>query len=198
MKLWLSFLLFATVASAQTCYVRQGSHYFPISRGPTAAITPQYWTALLTQSGRYTSGVIALSLSMEGTREFVYGGQGSWNPGTTPANVRLFFSTQPRYNLKRAGRHEDDYWWSVTPGSMFIFAASDEAGKMNIVLSAALKPEHWSNAQGHRAADRPEGFSRATKRVRQWGVSFGGGSFYDVGCATVWGTGTAKVTIANP
>lgn len=134
-----------------------------------------------------------ITLSVTGNPQFCYGGNtpwSSWNLGGLPANTRLYFSTNPSaYNLNDAAQNESDYWWSSAPSAWTVISAATGT----VTLTDTFDPAHWSNAQGHSASDPnyTAAFQSAVANVRQIGVSFGGGSFFDVGIAVLPNTGTA-------
>lgn len=137
----------------------------------------------------------SVQLSKTGNPQFVYGGAtpwSSWNSCPVPANTRLYFSTNPNpYDLHDATLNEDRYWWSHS-GVVTVDATLE-----NAVLSDSFDPEHWSNAQGHLATDRLAAFQAAVANVRQIGLAFGGGCFFDVGIAVLPNTGTAQFQLIN-
>lgn len=140
--------------------------------------------------GDLTGKTLSATLTVEATpgTMFRFGGQGtSWNQGSAPANARLYFSTNPSaYNLVDAQFHQDDYWWS---NSAWV-VVNDQTG--TVTLTDTFDPAHFSNAQGGQATNRLAAFQAAVANVQQIGVSYGGGSFYDVGLAVFSGTGTAS------
>lgn len=115
---------------------------------------------------------------------FIYYGQGTANnPCGTPANVRLYFST----NNNELG--ESQYWWS-NPVS---YPLADGAAE----LSAALTPDKWSDRDGHLGtynAEHIAAFAAAVADVQHIGLSFGGGCFFANG---VGYTGTAFFTLTD-
>lgn len=142
---------------------------------------------------------VNLNLSVTGNPQFCYGGNtpwSSWNLGGLPANTRLYFSTNAAtYNLQDANINENAYWWSSGPSAWTVISATTG----NVVLTDTFDPSHWSNAQGHSAADPnyTAAFLAAVANVRQIGVSFGGGSFFDVGIAVLPNTGTAQFHLVS-
>lgn len=115
---------------------------------------------------------------------FTYYGQGtSSNPCSTPASVRLYFST----NNNQLG--ESQYWWS-----------NPESGQLaggHFSLTAALTPALWSDRDGHGGDFDPShtaAFNAAVADVQHNGLSFGGGCFFANG---VGHTGTASFTLTS-
>jgi hypothetical protein len=140
-----------------------------------------------------------VGLTTTGNPVFCYGGNtpwSSWNTCPVPANTRLYISTNPAaYDLQDATLHESDYWWSSGPSAV----ATIDANTGTVVLTDTFDPTHWSNAQGHSAADPAytAAFQAAVANVRQIGVGFGGGCFFDVGIAVLPNTGTAVFHLIN-
>lgn len=170
---------------------------FPAARRNTAF--PAFLTTVTEAAvlGNLTGKTLSASINLAktGNPEFIYGGAtpwSSWNNCQVPANVRLYFSTNPMtYNLGDAGQNEDRYWWSQ-PGFVTVSAALDAA-----VLSDSFDPAHWSNANGRLASDRLAAFQAAVANVQQIGLAFGGGCFFDVGIAILQNTGTAQFQLVN-
>ncbi len=173
-----------------------GSFSFPLAKKSSAY--PAFLTTTLDSSvlGDLTGQTITatINLTVTGSPLFRFGGQGSWNNGSLPPNTRLYFSTNAAaYDLQDATLHENAYWWS---GS----AWTEVTNNMGIVvLSDTFDPVHWSNAQGHSAADPAytPAFNAAVANVRQIGLAFSGGSFFDTGVAVIANTGTATFHLLN-
>jgi hypothetical protein len=128
----------------------------------------------------------SIDLGVTGNPQFRYGGQGSWNLGGTPANTRLFISTSSApYSNAGYTACPSCYWWSAAAWVQ-ISATTGAA-----TLQDTFDPSHWSNAQGQLGSSLPAEFATAISNVRQIGLSYGGGSFYDVGIAVTNGTGMA-------
>ena len=158
---------------------------FPVDVGNTAY--PAFLTTTTVQAvlGNLTGKALLANLTISdvaGTT-YRYGGQGTWNLGSLPANVRLFISTSAAvYNLNDAQQNEDSYWWSQV--------AWAQVQNGTFTLTDTFDPAHWSNAQGHLASDRLAAFQAVVANVRQIGASFGGGNFFDVGVALLSGQST--------
>lgn len=126
--------------------------------------------------------------------EFAYGGMlnnrgdgPGWNTGTSPANFRFFFSTNAAtYSNTTADQNQMGYWWS-NPVSAVV---DDLTG--TVTITESLGSINWSNSQGIPAANAFSSFLTATANVRQIGIAFGGGSFFDVGVGVLQDTGSAK------
>lgn len=127
-----------------------------------------------------------LSVTATGNPDFVWGGLLSgWNTCCLPANTRLFISTSAAaYSNSGYTACPSCYWWAT---SAWVEIAPTGA----VTISALLDPSLWSNAQGQLGTSEPTAFANAVANVRQIGLSYGGGSFYDVGIAVLNGSGTA-------
>ncbi len=158
-----------------------------------AFLTTTTVTALLGDlTGKTVSATLAVSVT--GAPVFTYGGQGTWNQGTLPANTRLFFSTDANtYSLSQANNNPTCFWWS-NPTSVEI---SSQTGTAQLAVS--LTGGNWSDANGQFGSDpnAAAGFTAAVQNVRQIGLSFGGGSFFDVGVALVPNTGAADFHLTS-
>lgn len=127
-----------------------------------------------------------LTLAVTGNPGFRFGGQGVWNFGSLPANTRLFISTSSApYSNAGYNACPSCYWWSGVAWTQ-ISATTGTA-----TLQDTFDPSHWSNANGQSGSSMPTEFANAIANVRQIGLAYGGGSFYDVGIAITNGTGTA-------
>lgn len=93
-----------------------------------------------------------------------------------PCNFRLYFTdTAWPYSLSYANHYEDRFWWCATQMAVL------ERGRWT--LTAVVEPCEWSDSQGKMGTDArvTAGFWKCASNVRQIGLSFGGGSYYDVG-----------------
>lgn len=133
-----------------------------------------------------------IDLSVTGNPQFRFGGQGVWNLGSAPANTRLFISTSSApYSNAGYTACPSCYWWSAVAWVQ-ISATTGTA-----TLQDTFDPSHWSNANGQSGSSLPAEFAAAIANVHQIGLSYGGGSFYDVGIAITNGTGTATFHLAT-
>ena len=169
---------------------------FPVAKRNVAFPAFLTTTTMTNVLGNLTGKTItaAINLSITGNPVPCYGGNtpwSSWNLGGLPANTRLYVSTNSAaYDLQDANIHENAYWWSSAPSAWVEISASTGT----VTLTDTFDLSHWSNAQGHSAADPnyTAAFQAAVSNVRQIGVSFGGGSFFDVGIAVLPNTGTMQ------
>lgn len=203
----LAVLTLALTASAQTWEVYRFNGAWQFTPFPATSgfdfteylYSPYYMAGCLTTTntgsllGDMRGKLLSASVGIqrEGNPQFVYGGQFSWNPNGEPANVRMYFSTNSApYSVAEGVQNETGYWWnshglavqSLTNGS-----ATGNLGDLS----------QWSDANGHRADDPAytAAFYVAAGNVRQIGLFFGGGSFYDVGVSILHDTGTARFTL---
>jgi hypothetical protein len=158
---------------------------FPLQSTMTALLTTTTASGLV---GNLTGKTVSATMSLTASGPVTYGFEGSsQNNCTQPASAWLFFSTDSRtYSPNTAGRNETGYWWShdvSVPMSGSISGAT---------ISVALVPGNWSDANGHMGSDQAytAGFNSAVAGVKQIGVSFGGGCFFDVGIGMTSGSGS--------
>lgn len=120
-----------------------------------------------------------LSITFTGTPEFVWGGLLSgWNPTGLPAHARLFISSSSGpYSNAGYTACPSCYWWSG-PAWVELSAATGTT-----TISDTFDPSHWTNANGQSGTSVPVEFANVVANVRQIGLAYGGGSFYDVGVA---------------
>lgn len=135
-------------------------------------------------TGKTISGTIRLDVTSN--PQFRYGGQGQWNLGSAPANTRLFISTSSAPYSNSGYKACPSCYWFNAAVSVQIKATTGTA-----TLQDTLDPSRWSNANGQLGSSVPSEFTNAIANVRQIGLSYGGGSFYDVGIAITNGTGIA-------
>ncbi len=136
-----------------------------------------------------------LSISAAGTPVFIFNFEGeSWDTCPAPPNVRLYFTTTSgMYDLDDANANETQYWWADS-------ASTNLCPGLNATLAASLlDPSQWSDSQGN-SASNPQytaAFFGAVRNVRQIGLAFGGGCFYDVGVGVAEDSGTAEFHLIN-
>lgn len=137
--------------------------------------------------GNLTGNTISatINLSVINTPDFVWGGLLSgWNTTGLPAHARLFISSSASaYSNPAYTACPSCYWWSG-PGWAELSMSTGTA-----TISDILDPARWSNANGVSGSTVPSEFAAAASDVRQIGLAFGGGSFYDVGIAILNVTG---------
>lgn len=168
---------------------------FPLS-GNNAA-----YAALLTTTtvgdvlGNLTGQTVTatVSVTVTGDPDFVWGGLLSgWNPTGLPAHARLFItSSAAAYSNPGYKACPSCYWWSG-PAWVEISPLTGTVG-----ISDTFDPSHWSNANGQSGTSLPPEFAAVVANVRQIGLAFGGGTFYDVGVAVLNGTGGGTFHLQN-
>jgi len=176
------------------------------------------FTASLTTSNTLTA-VIQVSTSAS-TTMFVgnpNGGCPARPPNTCPGTVRLYFTS----NLPQAGMssclglngnsqhaivaNEFDYWWSNTPvramtdipGSYYQFSPTGGGSNGPITLQVSLDPMNWSDLCGHFGTMDPAAFMASISNIKNLGVSFGSGDFFENGVGVRGTTGTATFQLTS-
>lgn len=151
---------------------------------------PAFLTTTVGGPFNHTGKTLTASITVPvvSTPTFVFGGQISgWNTGGAPANTRLFIGTiASAYSNRNYTANPSAYWWSSVGFS------SISASTGTVSFSDTFDPAHWSNANGQSATGKLAEFGYAVANIAQIGLSFGGGSFYDVGVAVFNGTGSAS------
>lgn len=131
--------------------------------------------------GDLTGKTVSASIVISATGgTFIYYG----TCGNTPANVRLYFST----NNNELG--ESQYWWS-NPVSYTL------ADGGSTVLSTSLSAATWSDRDGHLGtydSAHTTSFAAAVADVQHIGLSFGGGCFFANGVGYTGGTASFALT----
>lgn len=145
--------------------------------GPSFTFTASTDTALFAtaQHDSLAGMTITATFTVAGATGFHYWGEGTAdNPCGTPANMRLYFSSNGSM-----GTNKDwysNFWWSNnTPLS------SQALGNGTFTITATVAPGGWSNWNGKQSTDRPDGFAAAAANPDRVGFSFGGGCFFENG-----------------
>jgi hypothetical protein len=164
---------------------QNGVAAFPLQTNMTALLTTTNAGGYL---GNLTGKTMTATLSVGYSGRVTYGFEGSsMNACGAPANARLFISTDAgTYSPNTAGRNETAYWWS-NPGNITL-----NTQRSGVTLSVPVAPGKWSDANGHLSSSSPyiAGFNRAVANVKQIGISFGGGCYFDVGIGVANGAGS--------
>lgn len=143
-------------------------------------------------SGNLSNKTITVSVTLtalNGNPQYTYWGKDTiLNQGTTPANYRLFFSSiaAPYTQRPTCG---NCYWFSHQAWNYFTNGTT--------VINGDFNPSQWSNSYGQWATNNLVDFNTAVRSVKQLGLMFGGGNFFDVGIGVVPNSGTAIFTLNN-
>jgi len=194
---------------------------------PDATATPAGYANLLTNgftasltTGNTLTAVIQVFTSASTTMfvgnpngQCAGAGAGSNCPGT----VRLYFTS----NLPQAGMssclgfngnsshkvvaNEFDYWWSNTPvqaflgipGSHYQFSPTGGGSGGTITLQVTLDPTNWSDLCGHYGTLDLAAFMASISNIKNLGVSFGSGFFFENGVGVNGTTGTATFQLTS-
>ena len=174
---------------------------FPVyKKKASGRIVTSFLTTTTNFVGNHTGKTISATFTvtvLSGDPIFMFGGQlnnqgtgPGWNRGSLPPHCRLFFSTNiATYSNLTADNSPLNYWWS-NPLYVEIDTLTGTA-----TLTESLSGTGWSSANGIPAANAFTEFLNAVSNVRQIGLAFGGGSFFDVGVGTFENTGTASFTL---
>ncbi len=111
------------------------------------------------------------------TGNFTYGGEPSC--GGTTGNVRLYFeSITPGSKFAYT-----NYWWSDVAWS----ALANSSVTLTSLVDASAG---WSDWNGQSSSSNPAAFQLAASAVTAYGLSFGGGCFFENGVGTTDGSGS--------
>lgn len=193
---------------------------------PDATATPAGFANLLTNSftaSLTTGNTLTATLEVvtsASTTMFVGnpdGGCPAASPSNCPGTVRLYFAS----NLPQAGMssclgtngnsshaivaNEFDFWWSNTPvqatllnsGSFYQFSPSGGGSNGPITLQVSLDPLNWSDLCGHVGTFDPAAFMASISNIKDVGVSFGSGFFFENGVGVDGITGSATFQLAS-
>lgn len=174
------------------------------------------FTASLTTSNTLTATINVVTSSS--TTSFVGNPDGGCpisSPSNCPGTVRLYFAS----NLPQAGMssclgtngnsshqivaNEFDYWWSNTPvqatllnsGSYYQFQTGGSGGTINLQVS--LDPLNWSDLCGHVGTFDLGAFMASISNIKDVGLSFGSGFFFENGVGADGTTGTATFLLTS-
>jgi len=193
---------------------------------PDATATPAGFANLLTNgftasltTSNTLSATIVIVTSSSGTM-FVgnpNGGCPVSSPSNCPGTVRLYFAS----NLPQAGMssclgtsgnsshtivaNEFDYWWSNTPiqatllnsGSYYQFSPTGGGSGGTITLQVSLDPLNWSDLCGHVGTFDLGAFMASISNIKDVGLSFGSGFFFENGVGVDGTTGSATFQLAT-
>lgn len=169
-----------------------GYNFFPVARqaGEVCSFSfpapgagdhyPAFLVETNAASVSLSNRIITATFSLECSPDAVlrFGGQGRWNLGPMPPNTRIYFSTVTMYNN---GGTPTNFWFNSTWVEL-----TNNTG--TATLSVTLNnPSAWTDSYGESESNA---FWNAAANVREVGVCFGGGDFYDIGDAMVSGTAT--------
>jgi len=150
---------------------------FPQSHYPAFLVCTQ------SQSFNLSNSTISATFTVECDSNTIirFAGQDVWNLGSRPASARLFFSSVIGYN--NLGTGSTNYWFKTS------YVEIDTNTQVLTLTAIMDDPLDWSDAGG--CNDCPpttiDNFWYAVSNIHEIGLAFGGGSFYDVGIATISG-----------
>jgi hypothetical protein len=173
-------------------------HTATVSTGDVATVIfPKYdatgsWPAFLVwqPSGviNLSNATVGISLSLDcvTNSQFWFGGKNSFNSGTMPPSTRFFFSTVTGYSNTGP---ETNYWFCHLPW----LSITNNLGATGMIVHVT-SPGVWSDGQGQCDTNA---FWAAAANVKQVGICFGGGSFYDIGVACTNAPATLHIPTFN-
>ena len=190
---------------------------------PDATATPAGFVNLLTNgftASLTTSNTLTATIQVVTSPGAAFvgnpnGGCPISSPSNCPGTVRLYFAS----NLPQAGMssclgtngnsshqivaNEFDYWWSNTPlqatllnsGSYYQFRTGGSGG--TITLQVRLDPLNWSDLCGHVGTFDLGAFMASIANIKDVGLSFGSGFFFENGVGVDGTTGTATFQLTS-
>jgi hypothetical protein len=140
--------------------------------------TTNNWSLLGNLVGKTVSATIQLETINNPILEF---GNDS-GEGLRCSNVRLYFTTtRVPYVNTQADANETQYWWADV-GWVALNNGNPAPAIAGIyTLTVPIDPALWSDSQGRSGSILTNEFYRAARGVRQIGLSFGGGDYFDTG-----------------
>lgn len=181
------YTLTTTVASSSTAGISFDFQPMPdpsVPQGSTSFFATTHPGDLL---GDLTGKTLTATFTISETDPaFTYYGYGqSWNEGTTPASVRLYFHGNTTGTFDPA-----DYWWS-NPASATLASLVGNT----VTLTVSLDGTNWSDYYGKLGTAVPDQFAASVADVTMIGLSFGGGSFFSNGVGL--SSGSATFTLSS-
>lgn len=190
---------------------------------PDATATPAGFVNLLTNgftASLATSNTLTATIQVVTSPGATFvgnpdGGCPISSPSNCPGTVRLYFAS----NLPQAGMssclgtngnsshqivaNEFDYWWSNTPfqatilnsGSYYQFQTGGSGG--TITLQVNLDPLNWSDLCGHVGTFDLGAFMASISNIKDVGLSFGSGFFFENGVGVDGTTGIATFQLTS-
>ena len=138
--------------------------------------------------------IVTGAVTTNGTPNFVFGGEVTgWNTGPNPPSYRVFISTSSAtFTINNSTKTESVTWW--VQGSVSLDMLTGVPSYTLTVPAGSL----WSNGLGHLSTDPAysAAFQYALSHVKQAGIMFAGGSFFDVG-VSILGPGEATFTLLD-
>lgn len=192
---------------------------------PDATATPPGFANLLTNgftASLATTNILTANITVitTGSNMFIGNPDGSCpaaSPTFCPGNVRLYFAS----NLPQAGMtsclgfngnsnhpvvaNEFDFWWSNTPvqafngvpGSYYQFSPFGTGSGGTITLQVSLDPMNWSDLCGHAGTFDLSAFMGSIANIKDVGLSFGSGFFFENGVGVNGSTGSATFQLTS-
>lgn len=175
------------------------------------------FTASLTTGNTLTATIIVVTSSSATMFVGNDGGCPAASPSNCPGSVRLYFAS----NLPQAGMssclgtngnsshtivaNEFDYWWSNTPvqatllnsGSFYQFSPSGGGSGGTISLQVSLDPLNWSDLCGHVGTFDLASYMASISNIKDLGLSFGAGFFFENGVGVDGTTGSATFQLTS-
>ncbi len=161
-----------------------GSHYL-------AKITEPMHNADLTVGGGKT---VTITGTISGTALDQYQGQvpgsGLWD-----ANARIYFQGAGGTSAESPQGYEGQSWWADgSPGSPTVLDLNTQTGDFSLTMT--VSPAGWSDWNGKPASENVALFNQAASHVRELGLSFGGGYFYENGVAGAGTLTNVNITVS--
>lgn len=145
--------------------------------------------------GDLTGKTISATLNLTTTSNpiITFKGQGTWNTCPAPAQTCFFISSSPGpYDALDSSR-QNEFWFA------FNDRAEVSATMGTVTISQTFDPANWSNSFGQSAANPAftAAFQAVVQDVKQSGLWFSGGCFYDIGIAVTVNSGTAIIHLLS-
>jgi hypothetical protein len=163
----------------------------PFSPGYLALVT----TSAKSLTGDLTGQTISVTVSVKDdpSTTWQYGGS---TCGTTPPSVRLYFDSNgvPGYGGANGnGGFYTQFWWS-NPSSATVTSITSSDGSATFTFDVPVNPAQWSDWNGQAGTTVPDAFATAAVHVKDVGLSFGGGCFFENGVTSANASGTFTLT----
>jgi hypothetical protein len=114
---------------------------------------------------------------------FVFGGEGRWNKGTMPSHARLYFATVSGYYNEGISTN----YWFHNNGTYAVLTNNMGIATLTATING------WGGWTDGKGGSLSNAFWDAASRAIEVGICFGGGNFFDVGCAVSSGNATFRL-----
>ena len=124
------------------------------------------------------------------------GGDSSTPPGAP--NARVYFEgSGGGVSDGSPDGYEGQHWWADASSAVVYLNSPNSPGTAEFTLTIPVNPANWSDWNGQPASANAGLFAGAASHVRNIGISFGGGYFFENGVTGTGGLTIDNITVSN-